>query len=194
MNRLHKKGIFTLLRFLNEFDLSLVLILNWEITDGELGNNSYEILKFWSILSMGILIKSILIKKRCKRLRFYILYQESYKNISGSFLDSFYESRGSCSRKIRCTCFVSLSITYITTQFSDLIKCSSASALNPFSFISNTFISNTMLILAYFETRISENDEIWTIRRIFSPTAVDKNAVFFLTHDIVLKFSRKMQN
>ena len=65
MNRLHKKGIFTLLRFLNEYNLSLVLILNREITDGEPGNNSYEILKFWPILSLAILIKRILIKKRC---------------------------------------------------------------------------------------------------------------------------------
>ena len=63
MNRLHKKGIFTLLRFLNEYNLSLVLILNREITDGEPGNNSYEILKFWPILSLAILIKRILIEK-----------------------------------------------------------------------------------------------------------------------------------
>ena len=46
MNQLHKKGIFTLLRFLNECNLSLVLILNREITDGEPGDSnkkdSYE--------------------------------------------------------------------------------------------------------------------------------------------------------
>ena len=41
------------------------LILNREITDGEPANNSYEILKFWPILSLAILIKRILIKKQC---------------------------------------------------------------------------------------------------------------------------------
>ena len=59
MNRLHKKDIFTFLRFLNEYNLSLLLIPNREITDGEPGNNS----KFWPILSLAILIKMILIKK-----------------------------------------------------------------------------------------------------------------------------------
>ena len=31
-------------------------------------------------------------------------------------------------------------------------------------FTSNTFISNTRLRLAYFETKISENNKIWTMR------------------------------
>ena len=65
MNRLPKKCLFSLLRFLNVYILSLVLILNREIIDGEPGNNSYDILKFWSILSQAILIKKILIKKKC---------------------------------------------------------------------------------------------------------------------------------
>ena len=64
INRFHKKGSFSLLRFLNVYILSLVLILNREITDGEPVNNSYEILKFWPILSLAILIKRILIKKK----------------------------------------------------------------------------------------------------------------------------------
>ena len=38
------------------------------------------------------------------------------------------------------------------------------SVVHAFSFISNTFISNTRLRFAYFETRISENNEIWTMR------------------------------
>ena len=58
-----QKGILSLLRFLNEYNLSLVLILDREITDGEPGNNSYDILKFWPILSLAILIKRILIRK-----------------------------------------------------------------------------------------------------------------------------------
>ena len=36
--------------------------------------------------------------------------------------------------------------------------------LHAFSFISNTFISNTRLRFAYFETRISKNNEIWIMR------------------------------
>jgi hypothetical protein len=47
--------------------LSLVLILNREIIHGEHGNDSYDILNFWSILSLVILIKRILIKKVCIR-------------------------------------------------------------------------------------------------------------------------------
>ena len=43
--------------------LSLALILNREIIDGKPGNDSYDILKFWPILSLVILIKRILIKK-----------------------------------------------------------------------------------------------------------------------------------
>ena len=65
INRFHKKGSFSLLRFLNVYILSLELILNRGITDGEPENDSYDILKFWSILSLLILIKRILIKKRC---------------------------------------------------------------------------------------------------------------------------------
>ena len=42
--------------------LSLVLILNRENLDGEPGNNCYDILKFWPILSLVILIKRILIR------------------------------------------------------------------------------------------------------------------------------------
>ena len=78
MNRLHKKGIFTLLRFLNEYNLSLVLILNREITDGEPGNNSYEILKFWPILSLMILIKKILLKNGVPNFVYYHQNAEIY--------------------------------------------------------------------------------------------------------------------
>ena len=73
MDRLHKKGIFTLSRFLNEYNLSL--IFDREITDGEPGNNFYEILKFWPILSLAIPIKRILMKKSGVRLhRIYFAY------------------------------------------------------------------------------------------------------------------------
>ena len=37
--------------------------------------------------------------------------------------------------------------------------------VHAFSFISNTYISKTRLRLAYFETRKSENNEIWTMRQ-----------------------------
>ena len=46
INRFHKEGSFSLLRFLNVYILSLVLILNRGITDGEPENDSYDILKF----------------------------------------------------------------------------------------------------------------------------------------------------
>ena len=39
------------------------VVLNREIIDGEPGNDSYNILKFWPTLSLEILIKRILIKK-----------------------------------------------------------------------------------------------------------------------------------
>ena len=62
MNWLPKKCLFSYLRFLNVYILSLVLILNRENLDGEPGNNCYDILKFWPILSLVILIKRILIR------------------------------------------------------------------------------------------------------------------------------------
>ena len=40
INRLHKIGIFTLLRFLNEYNLRPVLILNREITNDEPGDSN----------------------------------------------------------------------------------------------------------------------------------------------------------
>ena len=46
-----KKGLFSLLRFLNMYILSLVLIF-------EPGDDSYDINKFWSILRLVILIKT----------------------------------------------------------------------------------------------------------------------------------------
>ena len=58
----YTKKVYLHLRFLNEYNLSL---LNRDITDGEPANNSYEILKFWPILSLAIFLKRILIKKRC---------------------------------------------------------------------------------------------------------------------------------
>ena len=61
MNWLPKKCLFSYLRFLNVYILSL-LILNRENLDGEPGNNCYDILKFWPILSLVILIKRILIR------------------------------------------------------------------------------------------------------------------------------------
>ena len=59
-----QNGLFSLLRFLNMYILSLVLILNREIIDGEPGNDSYDILKFWPILSLMILIKRIHVKEK----------------------------------------------------------------------------------------------------------------------------------
>ena len=56
------KGLF--LRFLNVYILSHVVILNGEVIDGEPGDDYYDILKSWPILSLVILIKKILMKKK----------------------------------------------------------------------------------------------------------------------------------
>ena len=60
----------------------MFIFLNREIIDGEPGNDSYDILKFWPILSLVILIKRILIKKRCISLRKQQKYGSSYDKVT----------------------------------------------------------------------------------------------------------------
>ena len=80
-------------RFLNEYNLSLVLILNREITDGECGNNSYKILKFRPILSLANLIKRILKKKWCTRRVSFCLFYRLFRNMYYHYYYHYGENR-----------------------------------------------------------------------------------------------------
>ena len=98
MNWLPKKCLFSYLRFLNVYILSLVLILNRENLDGEPGNNCYDILKFWPILSLVILIKRILIKKRwnhsfCFRHWVKVIVHIQHFDLNGKDICTRYEMR-----------------------------------------------------------------------------------------------------